>query len=800
MIRFRLYPFFLHLFKVMLLAVILCGTISLDAQEQFKQNIRGKIIDKESKTPLFGANVYLDSSDPPMGAVTDEKGNYTIENVPIGNVTIKLSYLGYKPITIPNLRLTSGKELILNIELEEMVISGEEVVIVGKRDKKETNNKMASVSARSFNAEDTRRFAGSLNDPSRMAANFAGVGVGNDARNDIIIRGNSPMGLLWRFEGVDIPNPNHFASLGTTGGPISILNNNLLDKSDFFTGAFPAEYGNAMAGVFDLRMRSGNNQKREYMGQIGFNGFEFGAEGPFKKGYEGSYLINYRYSTLAAMKALGINFGAGQAVPNYQDVSFKLDLPTKKAGHFTLFGVGGISYIELLHDPSDTTDIFSVQGFDTYYGSEMGVIGASHRYFINTTTYTDFRIAASGSRQKIRLDSIAYDEDTRHLFFGDNSSEYKYTANFSVNKKINARNSLKTGVFFNYIGFDYADSVLVENNQFRTIRGFDGTSSLAQYYLQWQHKFSDELVLNTGVYSNYFNLTEELIFEPRIGMKWQFIEGQFLNIGGGMHSQRQPMAVYFYRTRLDPFGHNFLETNLNVNFSKSRHLVVGYERYLWEDFHIKTEAYYQELYDIPIRQGDLPLSMLNAGADFGTPGSDSLINEGTGRNYGIELTLEKHYSNQYYFLSTVSLFESKFTAADGIERNTVFNGNFVVNTLFGKEVNLNPTSSLSFDIRSVWAGGRRFVPIDLEASKLAGETVYLWDRAYEERYKDYFRFDFKITYRINHKKATQEWFIDLQNLTNRQNVFIQEYDPNAEQIKTTYQLGLFPMFNYRITF
>ena len=768
--------------------------------QELKQTIRGKIVDKESKAPLFGANVYIQDSDPPLGATSDGNGNFKIEDVPIGNVTIQFSYLGYKSITLPNIRLTSGKELVLNIEMEEMVVTGQEVVIEGKRDKKETNNKMATVSARSFNAEDTRRFAGSLNDPSRMAANFAGVGTASDARNDIVIRGNSPMGVLWRFEGVDIPNPNHFASLGTTGGPVSILNNNLLDKSDFFTGAFPAEYGNAMAGVFDLRMRSGNNEKREYVGQIGFNGFEFGAEGPFKKGYEGSYLINYRYSTLAAMKALGINFGTGQAVPNYQDVSFKLDLPTRSMGNFTVFGIGGISYIELLNDPSDTTDIFSVQGFDTYYGSEMGVIGMSHRYFINNSTYTDVRLAASGSRQSVRLDSIDFDNDTRHLYFGDNSGQHKYTVNAALNKKFDSRNFVKTGFFFNQIGYNYADSVLFAPDAFRQIRNFEGESALVQYYLQWQHKFNDELTLNTGVYANYFSLTDELFAEPRAGLKWQFRPGQSLNAGIGMHSQRQPMAVYFYRTRLDPMGNNYMETNLDLQFSKSRHAVIGYERNLFEDAHLKTEVYYQELYDIPIREGNSQFSMLNAGADFGIPGRDSLVNTGTGRNYGFEMTLEKHYSNQYYFLSTVSLFESKYTGGDGVERNTVFNGNFVVNALGGKEFDLSSSTQLAFDIRTVWAGGRRFVPIDEEASREAGEAVFVWEDAYKERFKDYFRLDFKITLRINHKKATQEWFIDLQNLTNRQNVFIQEWEPEAEQVKTVYQLGFFPMFNYRINF
>jgi hypothetical protein len=164
-------------------------------------------------------------------------------------------------------------------------------------------NEMAVVSARSFTIDETERYAGSLGDPSRMAANFAGVTSVSDQRNDIVIRGNSPLGLLWRLEGLEIPNPNHFGSIGTTGGPISMLNINHLTNSDFYTGAFPAEYGNALAGAFDIRMRNGNNQKHEFMGQMGFNGFELGAEGPFSSNSQASYMANFRYSTLEVLHA-----------------------------------------------------------------------------------------------------------------------------------------------------------------------------------------------------------------------------------------------------------------------------------------------------------------------------------------------------------------------------------------------------------------------------------------------------------------------------------------------------------------
>ena len=297
--------------------------------QSLTQTIKGSVVDKQSQSALPGVAVQVEGITPVIGVITDADGQFRLQKVPLGRLQIRFQYLGYREKTV-SVILNAGKEAILNIELEESVIQAEEVVITGEQDKTKTNNKMSTVSARVFSAEEAARYAGSRNDPARMAANFAGVSGTNDSRNDIIIRGNSPTGILWRLNGLDIPNPNHFGNAGSTGGPISILNNNTLENSDFMTGAFAADYGNATSGVFDLKMRQGNRDKREFLAQVGFNGFELGAEGPFRKGKNASFLINYRYSTLSVFNALNIDFGTGAAIPQYQDLTFKTDFITKK--------------------------------------------------------------------------------------------------------------------------------------------------------------------------------------------------------------------------------------------------------------------------------------------------------------------------------------------------------------------------------------------------------------------------------------------------------------------------------------
>ena len=316
----------------LIIILLILFSVSVSGQTHFTQTVRGKIIDIESQSPIPGVMVMIADSEPQIVSVSNEAGIFRLENVPVGRITVRAMLIGYDFAEFRDIELKSGKEMVLTIEMTEKVEDIDEVVVTANR-KDKPINEMASVSARSFTVEETERYAGTWLDPARMAANYAGVMAVGDQRNDIIIRGNSPLGLLWKLEGVSIPNPNHFGTLGTTGGPISILNNNLLDNSDFFTGAFPAEYGNALSGVFDLKLRKGNNENYEFTAQAGMNGLEFGAEGPFSKKSKGSYLFNYRYSTLAIFDYLDIHFGVS-GVPEFQDLSYKVNLPTEKAELF----------------------------------------------------------------------------------------------------------------------------------------------------------------------------------------------------------------------------------------------------------------------------------------------------------------------------------------------------------------------------------------------------------------------------------------------------------------------------------
>lgn len=808
---------------VLIFFTLMLSTLSISSQ--ITQNIRGTIIDTDTKSPLIGANILVTNLESPFGAATDVNGNFTIKDVPVGRVDLKISYVGYEPKVMQNVELTSGKELILNLELRESIVMDE--VVVEADDKKEkAQNEMTTVSARTFSIEESMRYAGSLNDVARMAQNFAGVQGADDSRNDIVIRGNSPTGVLFRFEDIDIPNPNHFALNGTTGGPVSILNNNVLDNSDFMTGAFPAEYGNALAGVFDLKMRSGNNQKHEFLGQLGFNGLEFMAEGPINKDKFSSYLISYRYSTLQIFQLMGINFGTGTSVPDYQDISFKVNLPNNR-GKTTVWGIGGLSAVKFLDSENEDPNLYAENGEDLVFYSNIRAAGISNTYRINSSSFIKTSLSIDGTYNEISNDTLNTELGSYHPFYRNTSLEGKQSLNIIYQNKINSRHLLKLGVYNQRRYFNLKDSVHIRPDTFLIPPTFDtlvtdaywynitdnkGATYFVQPFAQWQYRINEKATLNTGVHAQYFFLNNTFAIEPRLGFKYQIGKKSTISIAYGVHNQLPPSRLFFRQltddqgnTVLDENGDPFIP-NRELKMIRSNHFIIGYDQGLGDHSRIKTELYYQLIDNAPVQNISSFYSTLNYGANFDLIFPDTLYNNGTGYNYGLELTLERFLHDGFYYLFTGSLYESKYKGSDGVERSTAFNGNYTSNFLIGKEFQLFPKkenakakNTIVLDIKWTLNGGQRYIPIDLDASRDAGKAVYDFNRAYEEKYQDYFRTDLKIGYKRN-GKITQQWSINFQNLTNRKNIFQQVYDESTGNITQRYQTGFLPIAQYKILF
>jgi len=766
------------------------------------QTIRGTVSDADSKAPIEQVGVKIINIDTNIYAITDTEGKFRLLNVPVGRHSIKFSFIGYEDALLQNIIVTTGKEVVLQVEMHEKLFVGNEVEIVALKDKTKANNDLVTNSARNFQSEETERYAGSRGDPAKMVANYAGVATGNDARNDIIVRGNSPLGVLWRLENTDIPSPNHFTVQGATGGPVSILNNSLLASSDFLTGAFPAEFGNKMAAVFDLKLRNGNNEKMEVMSQLGLNGLEVGIEGPISKKNGSSFLINYRYSTLKLFQLAGVSFGVS-GLPQYQDLTFKINIPTSKAGVFTLWGIGGISKIALLDSEKDTADwSFTDSGEDLVFGSTMGVAGLSHLFFFSDKLSGKLNLSVSGTRFNVEVDTLSANKVPYRVFTND-SKDGQYFVNYTLTNKINSHHLIKGGItakniFFNYRSYYWSRHNNVYIDQFKD----KNDANAFQSFLHWQYRITDKLTLNSGLHYNVFALSKSIAIEPRAGVRWQFLAKQALSGSYGMHSQALPMIYYFYN-EFDSASNAYVQTNKNLDLSKSMHYVLAYDFNFAKNFRFKLESYYQNLYNIPIEKyRKNSFSTINVGNELnGITLVDSLENKGTGFNYGTEITIEKFFSKGYYFLNSISLYESRYKASDGILRHTAFSGGYVYNVLGGIEI---PTGKknriIGFDLKFTLAGGNRYTPVDLPQSILHTDAVYIDALAYSKQFRSYQKLDLKISYRINRKKTSHYMYFHIENILNHKNVLQQVYDDSQKKMVEEYQLGLFPYGGYRIEF
>lgn len=778
--------------------------VSATVNAQMTQTLRGSVLDRTTKQPLPAANVGVIVGERTIGTTTNEQGEFSLINIPVGRCQLQVSFMGYEPQLLANLEIQSGKQKVVNIELVEKVVDVDEVVVTA-RGKGETWNEMAVASVRTFSVRETERYAGSLGDPSRMASNFAGVVTANDSRNDIIIRGNSPQGLLWRLDGISIPNPNHYGALGSTGGPVSMLNNNVLTNSDFFTGAFPAEYGNALSGVFDLRMRNGNNRKHEFMGQIGFNGFEAGVEGPISLKNGSSYMVNYRYSVPALMDRLGFS-AAGGAVPIYQDLTLKINLPTKALGTFSLLAIGGKSEIEFEQSDEEGESTYNTSNDTrTRNGSKMGVVGLTHRLLPDSKSNVYTTLAFSHQSVATQIDSVAPNAFEKR-YYGEGHYENKLSWNTRYTRKINTRNTYNLGVGLDEFTIDYRDSVTGEafdppvyGTFFHSLDTHESGLLLAQYFAEWQHRVNARLTLYGGLHGQYFFMNDTHAIDPRASIAYKMNDGAKFSLAYGKHAQIQQLYTYFTES-YDTDTRKTWRTNTNLDMTQAHHWVASYDRMLAPNLKLKVESYFQLLNKVPVTSYESYFSQVNAGGSFHQDRVDSLVNEGRGRNYGLEFTLEKYLSNNVYFLLTSSLFDSKYLASDKQWRNTEFNTNYIVNALAGYQIPINGRMSVDMNAKVIWSGGKRNPYIDLEQSKLKGEEVYDHSKSYSTREADYFRLDTRVALVLNSKRITQEWALDITNLTNHQNIFSTFYSSKEQSVKYVYQQGIYPMFLYRLNF
>jgi hypothetical protein len=766
---------------------------SFAGNAQTGQVIKGKIVDAVSQIPLPGASVAILDSQPTLGTLTDAEGNFRLWNIKPGRYNIAVSFMGYESFIFREVLVGSGKEVVLNAGLREEAKKIEEIKVTANSSKEQAANPMATISARQLSVEEASRYAGGYDDPARLAGSFAGVAseMGN---NGIIIRGNSPRYMLWKMEGVEISNPTHFADVIAFGaGGITALSSQMLANSDFYTGAFPAEFGNALSGVFDVKLRTGNNEKRESAFQIGGIGIDLSSEGPFRKGGKSSYLFNYRYSTLALLKPL---IPAEAGVIKYQDLSFKLNFPAKKAGTFVLWGIGALD-AQNRDAITDKNKWESESDRQTYtLGLSNGALGFTHKIILNSKTYLHTILSASGNRISTHyeeLDSLLVLQPSERV----NNNTWKFTASSTLNHKFGSRHFNKTGIIYNRHFYNVDNlNAPKPGNPLQVSAMETGNTYSIEAFSQSNFQFGSGINLDAGFMVHYFGLNKELSIEPRVGMKWEAVPHHTFGLAYGLNSRIEMIGFYLARQQTDS---GIIQPNRDLKMSKAHHFGLSWDWRINPNLHLKIEPYYQYLFDIPVIPNSY-FSLQNLELDWFF--NDKLVNKGTGTNKGIDFTLERFLNKSIYYLFTASIFDSRYKGGDGIERNSLYNKHFIFNLLGGKEWKAGKSKNniLGINGKLTYMGGDWYTPI-LEAESIReGEIVYDYSRAFSLQEKNATVLSFSVSYRVNKAHRAGIWSFHILNALGNKEFRGYEINEKTGLPEKKFDRIVVPNLSYKIEF
>lgn len=751
------------------------------------QTIRGIVIDSKTNAPIEYATVRVLKSSS-LGAVTDSLGQFSIKEVPVGRYDIQTSYMGYNTHIINEVLVTSSKEIHLDILLNENIHRLNEVVVLPEVKKAEPVNPMAITGGRMISMEEASRFANGFDDPARLSASFAGV-AGDVGSNAIAIRGNSPQFTQWRLEGVEIPNPTHFADLaGLGGGILSALSTQVIGNSDFYNGAFPAEYSNALSGVFDIHMRNGNNQKYEHAFQVGLLGIDLASEGPISKKQRSSYLFNYRFSTTTL--ATG-----GDANMKYQDLSFKLHFPTKNAGVFSFWGLGLIDRNKADAEERSNWET-QVDRQSAKNNMEKLVGGITHKYFIDDNTYLRSSLSATYSKDHILADQETIDDKLVHV--GDiQNKKWDIIFNSYINKKFSSTHTNRSGITITGLNYDLdykASPNFGLDKPMEQISKGNGKSMVVSAFSSSAVNINRYITAALGLTTQYFALNNNWSVEPRIALKWKPADKHSLSIAYGLHSRREKLDYYFIEQEVD----GKKATNKYLNFSKAHHLGLSYDWNIKSNLHLKIEPYYQYLYNIPVEEYS-SFSLINH-QDFYL--DRILINKGTGENYGIDVTLEQYMTNGFYYMLTGSVFKSRYKGGDNIWRNTRMDRGYLFNALAGKEwmVGKRKQNMFSVNARLFFHGGDRYTPVDENKSNEEHEIIFDESQAFSKKFKPVLNGDISVNYRMNKRKVSHEFSLKMLNVGIHTGMHFYQYNEKTNKIKKEDGTGLIPNISYKLYF
>ncbi|MFK8045553.1 MAG: TonB-dependent receptor plug domain-containing protein [Crocinitomicaceae bacterium] len=783
----------MDLIKKLLLGFLLIAVVgSVNAQSY--QTVRGTISEIFTEKPIKGAEIkILRAGIIIKSGISDQEGVFTITNVELGTYDFLFQHINYESFIMPGIEISVSREITTEIEMNLKTVALDAVEVSPPKLRGTPVNEMATTSSYSIQADDAKRIASGLDDPIRVAGTLPGVTSATGfSENFISIRGNSPRSLKYMMEGIELPNPTHFARIGSAGGTFTIFSMQLLDKSDFYTGAFSAQYGNALGGIFDANFRKGNQYKHEHIIQAGVLGLDLASEGPISKEKKSSYAFNYRFGLVGLARLIGY-----PTQPTYQDLSFTVNFPIGNRSNLKLFAIGGTSLRDRLAVADSSVWEESIDRTNLILQSKMSTLGAVFKHFITDQTVLKMTFAGSltdqiDNKQYVNNDYSFIDQRTNNY----SSNVVSFAA--SIKHKFNKRH-------FHITGLNYANTLhswrssrySFNTNSFSVPFNGRGASNEFKAYTLSKFLLTDKWSINTGVHFTYYDVNQGQAVEPRLSTEYTINKKHSLSASVGMHSQIEHFATYWYTDRT---SENNLHPNKNLGFAKSNHFIFGYKGKIWTNHRLRIEAYFQQLYDIPVDPiGTFSTINLNELQEI-----RSLNNNGTGENYGIDLGFERYTENGLYYILNASVFRSLYTAGDNIKRSTAYDNRYNIKLLIGKEYQLKEKGgkykAFAWNTNLATLGGQPYTPVDLAASELEQETVYDIDQAFSKRDQPLVILDFTFSYKINSLKRRSVWALQIKNLFSNGNAIYREYDTISKREVVVPSSSIFPVLSYRLEF
>jgi len=794
-------------FALLFLTVVLLND---PVSAQHVETLRGVVLDHQTKAPLPGATVTIRGTSRFYTTSSDFNGWFEIENVPVGLHDIVVELKDYKNLLLRNVEVVTGKEAFRLIELDQKVRDNKKDIDIRPYKPGIARNATATVSAFSFNRENVQASDNVKEDPAEMASELPAFRQIMAGRNELSIRGNSPTGLVWQIDDIPVVAPNFSHEIGLPGGTYPLLPNALLGKSEIDYGPFPAGPVDALAGKVNLRFRDGNRVDRRYSLEMGSYGAAVSAEGPISRKPSSSYLVYYRNSLPSVLEGSGVEAIPG-IFPDRQQVAFKVNIPTRFAGTFSVFGAGGKNKVEMLPGNSDHPENFYVYGglpnTDNYLDETLYTGGFSHKIYLKRgISSIKTTMGISGYEQTSRME-MHRSANLRQIDTGNENNEQKLFFSSRFQHKPSVSNYIVAGISASIRQVNFSDSTLTGNvtqvypKPYYTLLDANEKGLVqVQADAGWQHKFGNTTAVYVGMNASYFTFNQTASIEPRLSIRHEYNSKTIVSIGYGLKSQLQPMFLYFMKTKADPTGTVVTEGNRNLSPTRMHQLVGAVDRNFRGNLRLHAEVYFQQLMKVPVEQHISSYSMMNYGAGFRDYSIYPLVNQGTGQNKGLELQLDKYLSHGYYFRLSGAVYDSKYKASDGTSRNTAFNGAYKSDLMLGTRFPFSKNGLLDLNLHATYSGGAPLPGIDDSTSVLAGYTVYDEASRYVNREPAWFRVDAQVSLKWSMRWLSHELAFNLRNLTGEKILLRRFYNPESGAIEEQYQLGFVPTILYRVYF